>query len=287
MVKLRPLASSHRKTQDMWSGLEEVGLQACPRMDGKVTGPVLSPNYFKHLATQKLCKKMQQHIFNFNTWDDFTLQTLLEEPLCVQCLEERLTPLRYSRNTWRNGWMTWRRVRAYTVEPVSFSSGDLTHLLPSSQQIWGCCLSMDGKDTSLCQKVLACLLKPALCSSASPTSREDWIWGPQWAHLSLFPQDSSVSLPGFPVTHVPTMYSSQGEPSQPSGPQPAQDGCMKWEFPGWLDSDESSWHEPASEMTGPELCAWTKYHWLAGPKPGSWNTQTPFRWPCPEVAQHS
>lgn len=31
----------------------------------------------------------------------------------------------------------------------------------------------------------------------------------------------------FPVTHVPTMYSSQGEPSQPSGPQPAQDGCMK------------------------------------------------------------
>ena len=76
-----------------------MGLQACPRMDGKVTGPVLSPNYFKHLATQKLCKKMQQHIFTFNTWDDFTLQTLLEEPLCVQCLEERLTPLRYSRNT--------------------------------------------------------------------------------------------------------------------------------------------------------------------------------------------
>lgn len=27
----------------------------------------------------------------------------------------------------------------------------------------------------------------------------------------------------FPVTHVPTMYSSQGEPSQPSSPQPAQD----------------------------------------------------------------
>lgn len=49
--------------------------------------------------------------------------------------------------------MTRRRVWAYTVEPVSLSSGDLTHLPASFQWIWGCCLPLDVKDTSLCQKV--------------------------------------------------------------------------------------------------------------------------------------
>lgn len=135
-------------------------------MDGKVTGPDLSPNYFKHLATQSTVRKCNK-TFSLSTPGMIALCRLCYKNPYVSSTLNSLTPLRCCRvlKEWVNDW---RRVQAYTVEPVSFSSGDLIHLPASFQWIWGCCLPMDAKDTSLCREGTTCLLKPALCSSAQP-----------------------------------------------------------------------------------------------------------------------
>lgn len=92
--------------------------------------------------------------------------------------------------------------------------------------LWLLSTKMNVKDISHILE-LTSPLKPALCLSASPTSREDKTWGPQCAHLTFFLQDSSVILPRHFLWH--TLLQCTAPRESPTLPlAPSQIGEAIW-----------------------------------------------------------